>query len=331
MIFDNNGPFLSKIPTDKVTIYNFKKNDSKIKWWFFKKIYKYTGIKVFFKKRMDEIIKKHYDCIISFVEGIPVFLHSFLFNSAELNVTWVHNDFVTNHWTQALYYGNDESNIYNRMDKIITVSNSALDSFNQVFKNKVEKKVIYNFVIKNNNQKLSDTNIFTICTIGRLEIIKNFNCLIRALKIVKEQGYSFKCYIIGEGSERQNLVKYIDKYNLSSQVILTGFLMNPHEYLANSDLFISTSFSESFSLAIAEALVANKPIIASKTIGACELLENGRYGVLFDIDNEEQLANRIIEFMVHKGILAEYQLKSRERATIFEIESFVKQIQQVIK
>ncbi|HDU8458528.1 TPA: glycosyltransferase, partial [Acinetobacter baumannii] len=90
-----------------------------------------------FKKRMDEIIKKHYDCIISFVEGIPVFLHSFLFNSAELNVTWVHNDFVTNHWTQALYYGNDESNIYNRMDKIITVSNSALDSFNQVFKNKV--------------------------------------------------------------------------------------------------------------------------------------------------------------------------------------------------
>ncbi|WP_453953562.1 glycosyltransferase [Acinetobacter baumannii] len=180
-------------------------------------------------------------------------------------------------------------------------------------------------------KKISDTNIFTICTIGRLEIIKNFNCLIRALKIVKEQGYSFKCYIIGEGSERQNLVKYIDKYNLSSQVILTGFLMNPHEYLANSDLFISTSFSESFSLAIAEALVANKPIIASKTIGACELLENGRYGVLFDIDNEEQLANRIIEFMVHKGILAEYQLKSRERATIFEIESFVKQIQQVIK
>ncbi|TCB80459.1 glycosyltransferase [Acinetobacter sp. ANC 4173] len=331
LIFDENGPFLSKIPSDKVKVYNFKKNDSKLKWWVLKKVYKYTGIKIFFDNRVKELIKENYDCTISFVEGIPVFLHSFLLNKSRLNLTWVHNDFVTNHWTQVLFHKNDERDIYGRMDKIITVSNSALESFNLIYENNVNKQVIYNFVIKNHYKVLEKTNIFTLCTIGRLETIKNFNCLIRALKIVKEQGYSFKCYIIGEGSERQNLLRDIEKFGLCSEIILTGFLMNPTEYLNNSDMFISTSFSESFSLAIAEALVANKPVIASKTIGACELLKNGQYGILFDIDNEKELAERIIDCMFNRNILANYQLKSKERAAIFELENFVQQLQQVLK
>ncbi len=331
LIFDKDGPFLLKIPSDKVKIYNFKKNDNKLKWWILKKLYKYTGIKIFFNKRVKELIKGNYDCIISFVEGIPVFLHNFLISKSKLNLTWVHNDFITNHWTQVLFHKNDESNIYSRMDKIITVSNSALESFNLIYENNVKKQVIYNFVINNQYKLVKKSNIFTLCTIGRLEVIKNFNCLIRALKIVKDQGYIFKCYIIGEGSERQNLLRDIEKLGLCSEVILTGFLMNPAEYLNNSDIFISTSFSESFSLAIAEALVANKPVIASKTIGACELLKNGQYGILFDIDNEKELAERIIDCMVNHNTLTNYQLKSKERAAIFAFENFVQQLQQVLK
>lgn len=73
---------------------------------------------------------------------------------------------------------------------------------------------------------------------------------------------------------------------------MLGQKENPFPYIRQADLFVQTSLFESYGLAMAEAMVLGLPVVSTKTDGAIALTQNGKYGVLCEI-NADAVAEAI--------------------------------------
>ena len=195
--------------------------------------------------------------------------------------------------------------IYPYADRILAVSNGVADDLMNVTGLKNEKLMtIYNPIITNEiiNKAVShlDHPWFypdeppVIISIGRLSEQKNFKILIRAFaKVCKYK--SARLMILGEGEERKELEELIRQLNLEDVVCLPGFVSNPYPYLIRSRLFVLSSNWEGLPTVLVEALYCNTPIIATDChSGPREILQDGKFGTLVPINDENELANEII-------------------------------------
>ena len=163
-------------------------------------------------------------------------------------------------------------------DKIVSVSYGIKKDLEKLG---LESTVIYNPAISS-LEISSKENI--IVSIGRLEKVKDFKTLIDAFNLIKLDNY--KLYILGQGS----LEKELKNYSKNNQnIIFTGFV-NVDDYLSKAKLLVNSSLSETFGLVMVEALSYCVNVVATKTDGAKEILENGEYGFLVPIGNVEKLA-----------------------------------------
>lgn len=129
--------------------------------------------------------------------------------------------------------------------------------------------------------------------IGRLTEVKNLKFLLDAYRkfgeVLDRSDYlnakdvpsclKPKLFLIGDGEQKQELEQYIFSQGLKDDVILTG-QTNPFPYLKVAKLLLITSYSESFSLVVAEAISMGKTVVSTPTGGASELLDQGKYGYL---------------------------------------------------
>lgn len=271
-----------------------------------------------------------YDTIVSFYEGIAVRYHSYLLHNAENNVSWVHMDLLSNHYTSKYFTKKKEKNIYSRMNKILFVSNDSLEQFNKLYSIDVDKYVVYNPIDVDNIKCLAqDSKIhkrrFTICAIGRLHFQKDYQSMLKVARILKDKGYKFDLWILGAGKLYKELANIIQEYGLTDYVFLLGFKKNPYQYLVKSDIFLSTSISEGFSLVVAEALCLGIPVISTENTGPKELLEDGKYGIL-TTHNVEDISNTVISLMLDTNKLEKHKALSFERSKMFNLKNTINQI-----
>jgi len=104
--------------------------------------------------------------------------------------------------------------------------------------------------------------------------------------------------ILGDGPLKSQLCSLISDLHLEQHVIMPGFKQYEelpiHYGLANA--FIHASTSEQWGLVVNEAMASGLPVIVSNRCGcAPELVEEGINGFTFDPDDQEQLANRLLE------------------------------------
>jgi glycosyltransferase involved in cell wall biosynthesis len=73
-----------------------------------------------------------------------------------------------------------------------------------------------------------------------------------------------------------------------------GFQQNPYPFMANSDILVSPSLYESFGLVFIEAFAMQLPVIAFDAPAANEIINNGETGLLVEVYNSTELAEKII-------------------------------------
>lgn len=119
-----------------------------------------------------------------------------------------------------------------------------------------------------------------ILSVGRLNSVKNHTFLIRACRILKDRGRSFRCVIAGE---RRGLEKLIHKLGLEKEVFLVGHVASSKlsDYYTNSDLVVLTSRSEGIPLVLMEAMARGKVVLAPAITGIPELVASGKNGFLY--------------------------------------------------
>ena len=126
----------------------------------------------------------------------------------------------------------------------------------------------------------------TFVTIGRLSSEKNHVLLLQAFAILLQSHPLARLVILGEGSLRAELKMQIEQLNLTQAVLLPGVRPNPFPLLQRSDCFVLSSKHEGQPMVLLEAMVLNKPIIATNIPGVRELSASG-YGQLVALDPAE--------------------------------------------
>ena len=133
-----------------------------------------------------------------------------------------------------------------------------------------------------------------IAMVARLEVHKDQPTLIRAVALLRDQRLPADLWLIGEGSHRPQLEALIAELDLAERVQLLGSRRDIPELLCQLDLFVfSARPDEGFGIALAEAMAAGVPIVATD-VGACrEVLEGGRCGLLVQPGDPAALAEGI--------------------------------------
>lgn len=261
-----------------------------------------------------------YDVIVSFLEGDSLLYHSFLFDRAKKNVSWIHTDFVENHWSQRHFVNQDEVNAYKSLDVLVFVSQAVYQKFMLFYQHLNDERVYIcpniinvNEIISKSQEPICDVlrRKFTICSVGRIEEVKGYDLLIDAAVILRKRNVDVDFWVIGKGSKEQQLHQYVLDKNIDDMVKFLGYQSNPYPYMKKADVLLSTSRAEGLPLFLSEAICLEKPIIATKTVGAEEVLQNGKYGRLVDI-TPIAIADAIQQFISNPQICSYYQNASIE-------------------
>ena len=151
--------------------------------------------------------------------------------------------------------------------------------------------------------------------VARLEQHKDQPSLIRALALLRDQGVHADLWLIGEGSQRPQLEALITELQIEQQVQLLGSRRNIPALLAQLDLFVfSARPDEGFGIALAEAMAAGVPIVATD-VGACrEVLQSGRCGLLVEPTSPQALADGIRQALADPEATKTRAAAARERA-----------------
>lgn len=105
---------------------------------------------------------------------------------------------------------------------------------------------------------------------GRLVKSKNFDMLIRAFAA---SGSRRRLVIVGEGPEREALVRTAQACGVADRVMMPGFVDNPYPLMAGADLFVLSSNAEGFPNALVEAMAVGAAVIATNCAsGPSEIL-----------------------------------------------------------
>lgn len=138
-----------------------------------------------------------------------------------------------------------------------------------------------------------------ILGIGRLGRVKNFDLLVRAFARVRRED-PCRLMILGEGRERAALDRLAGRLGVSDDFALPGYVHNPFAYLSRARLFALTSVAEGSPNALTEALALGVPVVSTDCrTGPREILQDGRYGTLVPVGDEEALAHAVRATLRH--------------------------------
>ena len=224
---------------------------------------------------------------------------------AKKKIGWVHFDISKHKINEKLY-----ENLYEKFDKIFTVSNEANKKLNEIITSTVNKsEVLLNIISKEliNEMAKEDINFdnefngIKIVTVGRLSKEKGQDLAIKALANLKKGGYKVRWYCVGEGNSREEYESLIKDNKLEEDFILLGATPNPYPYIKNSDIYVQTSRHEGYCLTLAEAKCLCKPIVTTNFTGAYEQIEHGINGLIVPL-NEDYIYKNVKYIMDNKSV-----------------------------
>lgn len=169
----------------------------------------------------------------------------------------------------------------------------------------------YNNIERDENLRASlgikKEEVAIIC-VANLHINKGHKYLLEAFENIYKENGNTKLLLIGDGEEKENLLKQIVKYNSKNDIIFLGKRNDIPQLLKISDIFVLPTLFEGMSNAIMEAMAAGLPIITTDIPENKELIEDKITGILVPAKNSVALAQAIEKLISN----------SKERETLGE-------------
>ena len=128
--------------------------------------------------------------------------------------------------------------------------------------------------------------------LGRLVHEKGFDLLLYAAGIAAQRGTAFELQIGGAGPEGDALKELAERLGIGGQVHFPGWINDVAGYLADADVFVLPSRREAFGIVVLEAMACGIPIVATRTSGPDEILDE-QTALLVPPDNPEALAEAV--------------------------------------
>jgi len=163
---------------------------------------------------------------------------------------------------------------------------------------------------------LRNSSPFIIGTVARLTEQKSIPTLLRAFALFQKDCPESRLVIVGVGELEDSLKSLAQNLGLSKSVLWAGRRSDIPQVMRSFDVFTLTSIYEGFGLVLLEALAAEVPVVASNVSAIPEVLDGGSCGLLFPVQNENELAQcflRLRSEELRKALAS----KGKQRVTQF--------------
>lgn len=148
-------------------------------------------------------------------------------------------------------------------------------------------------------QPLQDKEIITIGAMGRIDETKGVAYLIKAIKELEEfKDKKFHLKIAGSGPKEDDFKKLTSDLNLNEKVEFCGWINDKKSFFDQIDIFCLASDNETFGLVLLEAMKYKKPIIATASDGAKEVLRDDRNAAIISLENKNDIPNQIAKEVI---------------------------------
>lgn len=168
-----------------------------------------------------------------------------------------------------------------------------------------------------------------IGAVGNLNKQKGHEYLIEAMKLILVRYPQATCEIIGDGEQRIMLEEQIRSNKLEHHITLFGQKKDTAKYLKNWDVFVLPSTAETFGIVILEAMASGVPVVASRTGGIIDIIENKRNGLLVEPKDVDGLAAAILEIIDHPVEAAKFKRAGLQTIKRFDWSNVIKDIEKV--
>lgn len=215
-------------------------------------------------------------------------------------------------------------------EKIVTVPNGIdVENWSNVDREKLREE----FRFENN---ISFDSI-VIGTVGELKHLKGQQDFILAAQLIVKEFPDTHFVIVGKDhsndrSFRRELKRLVKTFDLEKNFSWFDWIEDTKPLFSSLDIFVSPSHSESFGLAILEAMSAGCAVVSTETEGAKEIIEINKSGVLTEIKDPVRLAETICELISDREKRTELGLNARKRVEdSFGLERMISETDAVYK
>lgn len=181
------------------------------------------------------------------------------------------------------------------------------------------------------------TDSLLVGTVGELTPLKGQEEFLRAAATVAQQYPNAYFIVAGIDHSRGNkhrarIEHLIEELKLTERVRLIGWLEDLAQLYCGLDLFVSASHTESFGLAIAEAMASGTAVVATETEGARELIKQGDSGLLVPIGEVDKLAQAIVMLLKDPDERVRLTCAAQQAAAAsFDVERMIAQTEELYR
>jgi len=148
--------------------------------------------------------------------------------------------------------------------------------------------------------------------VGRLAEEKGWKDLINAMAILRDAGSDATLLMIGDGPDRQDALKLVDRLGVGERVTLAGWVEHGEiaAYLEAADIFVAPSCttasgrSEAQGLALAEAMMSGRPVLTTRVGGIGDFVKHGQTGWLVAERSPQELASAVGQLHADRELAA---------------------------
>lgn len=219
------------------------------------------------------------------------------------------------------------SQVFQRADKVITVSSKLLKIATQAFGPSRNVSVIGNgfpmeklsFAIP--NCKIQEKDFRSILSVSNLITTKGIDINLKAFSQLVSKYPDLKYIIVGYGPKMAHeLKKLADKLGVADRTVFTGWQHHNQvfEHMACADIFSLPSWTEAFGVVYVEAMACGKPVIGCEGEGIEDFVEHGKTGMLVKPRDVDSLLSALDFLLSHP----EEARAMGDRARKFVLENF---------
>ncbi len=250
---------------------------------------------------------------------------------------------------------------YSKADKTVVLTQYALNDMHFRYGIPLKKLIklptpVADLEIKDNENAWSFGSKAVVC-VGRLELVKQHERIIRAFSYVCQWEIDARLIILGKGPRLKSLRNLCEKLHIENHVVFAGFTENVPFYLQNARVFVMASKVEGFPNSMIEAMHYGVPVITTDSFGGCsEIVKKPKgmgyvnsvvfckYGILtpnmpsgkFRINSkisEEEviLGEAMRKVITEDNIYEKYRRQSLKRAEMFRVEKVMERWNNIIK